>query len=269
MKRLNLFLKGNIDLHDSLQACRIGGIVRWNGINECLRATHPGILARVKHETYSRSDALCVCTGDIPDFLAQRQLELGAYSLSTQFSDALFTADADAFILSIQGDVTASLYKHTLSGTLLYPSEAETWSQEDRAWLKRDFTRLGLISVEAFMISFRRVIDRIQAHSTAPIVVFNLSSVIPGDHTHCYIGLDETYVNRIRRFNLALVELSQETGISIVDVDAILARAGADKLKIDAVHLEPEAYPLLAQETIRVLEDLGVFDVAIPMKAEG
>jgi lysophospholipase L1-like esterase len=54
--------------------------------------------------------------------------------------------------------------------------------------------------------------------------------------------------------------LSEETGVSIVDVDTIVARHGADALKIDAMHLTPEGYKLVAREVVRVLDDLGLFE---------
>jgi lysophospholipase L1-like esterase len=76
------------------------------------------------------------------------------------------------------------------------------------------------------------------------------------------MGLGETFSTRIRKFNLALTGLSEESGISIIDVDAIVARHGATRLKLDAVHLNPKGYALLAEEVVRVLDDLGVLDTA-------
>jgi hypothetical protein len=58
-----------------------------------------------------------------------------------------------------------------------------------------------------------------------------------------------------------LTDLSRETGISIIDVDTIIARSGADRLKVDAMHLTPEGYRLVAEEVVRVLGDLGVLPV--------
>ena len=43
-------------------------------------------------------------------------------------------------------------------------------------------------------------------------------------------------------------------------VDSLLARKGADALKLDPVHLTPQGYRLIAEEVVRVLEDLGVLD---------
>ena len=68
----------------------------------------------------------------------------------------------------------------------------------------------------------------------------------------------DTFATRIRRFNLGLADLSERTGVSIIDVDSLLARAGADRLKLDALHLTAEGYRLVAEEVVRVLEDLGL-----------
>ena len=39
------------------------------------------------------------------------------------------------------------------------------------------------------------------------------------------------------------------------------ARAGADRLKVDAMHLTPEGYRLVAEEVVRILGELGVLPV--------
>ena len=72
--------------------------------------------------------------------------------------------------------------------------------------------------------------------------------------------MGEILSTRIRRFNLGLVELSEELGISIVDVDAIVARGGSDRLKLDTAHLTPDGYRLVAEEVARILDDLGCFE---------
>ena len=103
MKRLTLFVKGNIDVRDSLHFCQVGGELAWNGINEILRTRYPHDLVRIKHETWTRSDALLECTETAPEALTCRDVLLGPYSLlASQFSTAVFSSPADAFILSNQ-----------------------------------------------------------------------------------------------------------------------------------------------------------------------
>jgi lysophospholipase L1-like esterase len=120
-----------------------------------------------------------------------------------------------------------------------------------------------LLSVDVAINNLAAIVARIRRGSEIPILIYNLSPIIPGDQIHCYTGLGETFSTRIRKFNLALTGLSEDTGISIIDVDAIVARHGADVLKLDAVHLKPQGYHFLAEEVVRVLDDLGILDTAI------
>ena len=260
-KRLTIFAKGNVDLHDSLHSCVIAGELRWNGINEVVRRRHPGTLIWLKHETWTRSDAL-LAGGVVPSTLAARSLALGAYPVESQFSVALFTFDADAFVLSIMPDAATCLLKHRQTGFLFYPGDTTGWPVADRNWLKTEFASLPLIEVTQSFANLERIVEMIRERTDVPILIYNLSPIVPGQIVHCLQGLGETFATRIRRFNLALADLSEKTGISIIDVDEILARAGADRLKVDAMHLAPEGYRLIAEEVVRVLEDLDVIGPA-------
>lgn len=259
MSRVTIFAKGNLDVRDSLHALKLGGMVVWNGVGDVVRAAYPGVTVRVKHETWSRSDAL-VADGAAPDDLERRNLPLGAYTVASQFSRAVFEGGADAVVLSVQPDLTAPLARHREEGWLFYPHAWQTWPAADRAWLARTFRAEPLIGVKESMSNLAQIIGRIRAGSAAPILIYNVSAVVPGDRVHSYAGLEETFATRIRRFNLALVELSRQTGVSIVDVDAIVARGGADTLKHDAVHLTPEGCRRVAEEVVRILADYGLFE---------
>lgn len=107
------------------------------------------------------------------------------------------------------------------------------------------------------MTNLARIISRIRGRSIAPILIYNVSSIIPGEQVHDYEGIGEIFSTRICRFNLALIELSQQTGVSIIDVDGVVARAGADRMKLDAVHLTGDGCRAVAEEVVRVLDDLG------------
>jgi hypothetical protein len=259
---VTLFIKGNLDVKDTLHSLTVDGTVVWNGINAILRKTHPGTVARLRHETWTRSDALLEATGIVPADLSDRDLPFGAYPLATQFSDALFKTDADAIILSLQPDITNLLVRHRRRSYLLYPGQREEWSAADQSWARRDFTGPELLDVETSMHNFAAIVARIRLRCDAPILVYNLSSVIPGDLVHCHEGLGEIFSTRIKRFNLGVAELSQRTGISVIDVDRIVACGGADHLKLDAVHLSGPGCRQVAAEVVRVLDDLGVLPPA-------
>ncbi len=258
MTRVRIFAKGNVDVHDTLHSCRIGDTVMWNGVNAALRSHRPDVTVRLKHETWTRSDALLAAAGTPPADLLSRSPPLGAYPADSQFSTALFDTEADVYVLSIQPDVATNLLRHDRNGYLLYPNNTSTWNESDRAWLRSEFTPTGCLTAAESAENMIRIVDRLRAQSDRPVLVFNLSPIVPGDNTHCYSGLGETASTRIRQFNLSLVDLSERTGVSIVDVDTLIARHGADQLKIDTMHMTPKGYELVAVEVVRILEDLGV-----------
>jgi hypothetical protein len=260
VRRLNLFVKGNTDVRDSLLCSRIGGTVAWNGINEVIRPQFPGTVVRIRHETWSRSDALLAAADVVPPELLARPLQLGPYPAESQFSRALFTTPCEAVVLSIQPDVMWRLCRHRRDGYLFNPSEWQKWPSEDRQWLRDNFEDAGFLGPGASMDNLARICDQLRAKGDLPILVYNMSAAVPGEQVHCHEGLGEILSTRIRRFNLALVELSQRTGISVVDVDAVVARTGADRLLVDPSHLTAEGCRLVAEEVVRILHDRGCFD---------
>jgi hypothetical protein len=245
VNRLTLFAKGNLDLYDSLHSLRSGGGVAWNGVNEIVRQRHPGWTMRLRHETWTRSDALLESTGAVPAELAARNLALEAHPAASQFS---------------QPDLMVSLVRSKRDGYLLMPSGWSEWGQVDRDWIRANFDPVPMLDAGQSMRNLEQIIARIKARATAPILIYNLSAVMPGEQVHSHLGMEDSFSTRIRQFNLGLIELSQNTGISVIDVDAILARAGADRLKLDAVHLTAEGSRLIAGEVVRVLDDLGLFE---------
>ncbi len=258
MKRVTIFAKGNVDIHDSLHSCRVGGKLLWNGINEVLRSRGIAAVVRLKHETWTRSDALLATPGVVPPEISDRNLALGYYSAESQFSSAIFSCDADAIILSALPDFATELVRHHRTGILLYPNDAHRWPENDRNWLRDEFSERASLEVDAAMAHLGRLIERLQTSLDVPILLYNVSSFVPGETVHCLQGMGEIFATRARRFNLGIAALSEQTGISVIDVDAIIGRAGADKFKLDAIHLTPEGYRLVAEEVVRVLCDLGV-----------
>ncbi len=257
MSRLTIFAKGNLDVRDTLHSQRLGNQLAWNGINEILKARSPACRARVQHETWTRSDALLAANGTIPEELLARNLPLGSHSLASQFGTDLFKADPDVFILSIQPDVSFALLRHRRDGYLFEPDGWSAWEANDQAWLRESFVGDGFLGHAESMATLTAIIARLRENSTAPILIYNMSSFVPGEQTHDHSGLDDLLSTRILRFNLALIELSQQTGISIIDVDRVLARAGVERMKYDATHLTAEGCAIVAKEVVRVLDDLG------------
>lgn len=264
--RLNIIAKGNADVQSVLHALTEDHAVTWNGLNAVLRERRPGWTARVTHETMTRTDAVLAALGQIPPALAGRSLALGPFQVESQFQSRLFDGVADVVVLSIQPDVMNALVRHRGDGTLFYAYDAPSWPEADRDWLVANFRPEPALSAGQSMANFARIIGRLRQGGDPRILIFNLSPIVPWERVHCYQGVGETLAQRIRRFNLALTELSADTGVSIVDVDAVLARAGAEHLKLDAVALTAEGCRVVCEEVVRILDDLGCF---APTEAAG
>jgi hypothetical protein len=256
--RLKLFVKGNVDVHDSLHSCRIDGRVVWNGVNEVVRPRYPGVTLRLRHEISTGFRAILEADGITPDEVAERAHLQGAYWNLGQYSNAIFAAEADAIVLSIQADVQAPSFRHRRDGYLFCADDLARWPDDHKRWLAEAFEPVGPPDVAKSMDAFEQLYRRLRRHSDAPVLVFNMSSVVPGERLHCFQGLEGILSTQIRRYNLALIDLSEALGISVIDVDGVLARAGAERLQVDPVHLTAEGYRLVAEDVVRVLADLGL-----------
>ena len=259
MKRLKLFAKGNVDVFDSLHSCRIGGELLWNGINEVLRVRHPGVLARLRHETSTAARGL-LHPPAIEGRLLERPGLIAPYPLGLQASQEIFTTDADVVILSILPDVAMHHFRHRRNGEHLFVNDPAAWDAADIGWLNDSYSLTNLPPVDEVFEHYLTIIDRIQAGGDKPILIYNMSPVAPGPIAHCFLGLEDSYSTRIRRFNLMLVELSERSGVSVIDVETVVAKAGAERVKLDMGHLTAEGNRLVAEEVARVLEDYGLLD---------
>jgi hypothetical protein len=259
---LRIFARGNVDVRDSLLWSRVGGELQWNGINEVLRARHPGVLAKVRHETCARLD-LMPLPGEIlpapPEALA-KMLPSGAHPIARQHRTALYDAPADVVVLSLQSVATNALVRHRRDGWLLLPDKLESWDPDSRAFLARECENAGLAPIEATLARLESLIVAIEERMGAHILVYNLSPVVPGERTHCWVGAEDSLSLRVRRYNLGIAELSARLGFSVVDVERIAACAGAERIKVDMFHLTAEGWRLVAEEVVRILEERGCFD---------
>ena len=96
LRRLNIFAKGNLDIHDTLHSLELNGSVHWNGINQAIRERGDSFTVRVRHETSLGSAAILEAPGAVPEVFEGRVLPLDPYPLSSQFGRTLFEVAADA-----------------------------------------------------------------------------------------------------------------------------------------------------------------------------
>jgi hypothetical protein len=260
MARLNLFVKGNVDVHDSLIYSRVNGRIQWNGINPVLAQRHPDFLARVRHEPCARWDLTGVEGVEIPADILGRRLDLGTFTPEMQFRSQLLAQPSDVVVLSIQADVMNQLSRHRREGFTFFAAGSDHWAAEDQQWLDDEFTNVGLQAAETSMRRLGSLVEALRARGTPTIIVYNMSSVMPGERILNHRGLEDALSTRIRAFNVALIEAAARLDIAMVDVDSLVARAGADRLKLDPIHYVRDGYRLMATEVVRIMEDRGHLD---------
>ena len=88
------------------------------------------------------------------------------------------------------------------------------------------------------------------------VLVVNGSTVVPGPR-----GDERSATSlAISRLNLAALRLSMSTGLSVIDVDRIIAELGGDDHVTGVLEYAPGARAAIAAEVAYVLEDYGFFD---------
>jgi lysophospholipase L1-like esterase len=260
LKRLNVLIKGNVDLHDSLLYARVNGRVQWNGLNALLSEMRVDVVGRVRQEACARWDRSGLEGDVIPALLAERKLDLGAFDLQSQFRSTMLSQPMDVLVLSVQCEVTNELRRHRRGGFAFLPALVDTWPAEARQWLEDEFDVVPRCTVEESMRNLGALVAKVREASKAPVLVYNMSSVLPGEHIDSYRGFEASMSTRIKEYNLALLRFSQHHDVFIVDVDHAVARAGADRLQLDFMHYYREGYRVIAAEVVRVLENRGLLD---------
>lgn len=260
MKRLRILVKANLDLRDALFAQRRAGKPTWNGINELLRPR--GWCAEVRHETFARSDVLLQLPRDLPMGLAASAPDLNPFPADSQFRSDIFADNYAAVVLSTQADATHRVWQHKTERYRLYipPRAPSAWSDGRKTWLGRHFEPLGLIEPDVSLANFSALVRRIRSSSSCPIVVANMSPWFADEALHSYHGVTESLTERIKRLNLGLIDLSRALDVSILDVERLLAGAGARALTDSLLRIDAVGCRLVAQELVRILEERGLLD---------
>jgi hypothetical protein len=137
--------------------------------------------------------------------------------------------------------LATQLHSHRFEGS----SDVVVFSAQPEVQSKENLARL-----------IRGVKERLDAH----VLICNVSTVDPQDQVHNYHGRPDTWALRAHKFNLALMELSVQEGISVIDVERLVAEHGASRHVLQAGCYSPQVNQAICQELLRVLEDIGFFE---------
>jgi hypothetical protein len=114
---------------------------------------------------------------------------------------------------------------------------------------------------DRFRADLHEVIRLVKQELGSHVIVLTASTIDPHETVSNYHGLDpEPASLRAHRLDLAVMKLSFEEGISLIDADRLLAELGAAEHVKGFLDYSPAACEALCAEFVRVIEDYGFLD---------
>jgi hypothetical protein len=260
-----VFLKGNADLTASLIGVRAERQPAAHALQDLLEEKYQGAFAiELAHEPCAGSAILRqqVEASAVPEGLRGRDWGEDAGFIAAQFRTGLFEGPRDVVVFSVQPDLAHPLWRHRRSGYLLAlpPHGEQTGAPARKQWFAENFVPVGLLPAARFQENLAWLIRAVKERLDAHVLVYNASTVEPGDQVHNYHGREDTWALRVHQFNLAVMELSVREGISFIDVERLVAEHGAYRHVRQAGRYSSEVYEAIRREFRRVLEDIGFFE---------
>lgn len=253
---ISVFLKGNEDLADMLLAVGEGGQKLAKGLRQRVKEAYEGRFDIEFFREPSGPAELLLASGSP----SARERQAGPEDLDPP--TRLFEQAADVVVFSLEPEITHSLWVDRKTGRRVSvpPEREREWSAGQRQSFSEDYEPQGLIPVERFQQEFARLVAEIKERLAAHIIVFNCFTYDPDDRTRGYSGVQDTPALRALKLNLALIDISTDAGISIVDVDRVMAELGGASHVSKAFRYSPQACELIRDEFFRVLQDIGFFE---------
>lgn len=223
-----------------------------------------------------RSDQILQTLEDLdPEVVreTQEKLRLNSHYFTPTFFDPTFRIPnlpqagefpKNVIVLGIASDEVRQVYRHREHGFVVDPGG--WWLNQDLnnvlddlsvvEWFRTKFKRAGRMSLDDFRKNNARLVTETRERVGAHIVYYNTMVVDPANPTHNYQLVKAAHNVRRREFTIALAELSQDLGFSIVDVDRILKLTGAEE-QVDFAHFPVDRMMPIGAELHRILRSLG------------
>jgi hypothetical protein len=121
--------------------------------------------------------------------------------------------------------------------------------------------RTGSARSVVFLEQLLELIRLIKQDFGCHLIFMNASTVDPARHVSNLSKVElEPASLAANRLNLALIRASIEEGISIIDVDRLIAELGAAQHVLGFLDYSAEACDAICNEFLRIVEDYGFFD---------
>lgn len=116
-------------------------------------------------------------------------------------------------------------------------------------------------SVQVIEDDLRAIVNEIKTKVQAHILISSLSTLDPSDPMYTLHGQsEEPFTLRAQRLNLMLVGVSHQEGISIIDVDRIIAEVGGSESVTGPGRYNASGAAAVLNEIVRILDDYGFMD---------
>jgi hypothetical protein len=203
----------------------------------------------------------CLQTAGLPLSSEQRN-QASAHGPARVGAGHMPVGEVDIVVLSTQPLLTSAWREHRSSGHLVTPPDdwKHSWPAAQQSWLLGQFAPVEMPKIERIADCLRRMIVAVKEQLGAHLLIYNCSPLDPADQTHNYHGRPETPEERVRKANLALMKLSVETGIAVVDVERVVAKLGGAEIPRRFAYPD-RAAAAIGDEVTRVLGQIGFFEV--------
>ncbi|MHC5823877.1 MAG: class I SAM-dependent methyltransferase, partial [Nostoc sp.] len=263
---IRILVKGDRDAIDSLLPTIQGGKKLDKSLRDLINEkSDRAFQIEIIYEPGGRSDLWLQQLGEITFLNEWHAFEqLGSFPckqletlLTGQSPTSLLAADIDIIVFSTQAEITKKLWQHSQTGYLI--DIPEDWEQQlseaEKQEFQQHFSPTGLLSTEQSQANFSQLIQLLKEKTGAYIICYNCCDFDPSDRTHNYYQQKDPLSIRIQKLNLALIKLSMQEGISIIDVESVLAELGTQQHTLKALEYSLVADGAICQEFFRVVED--------------
>jgi hypothetical protein len=191
------------------------------------------------------------------------ELGLATPEISAQFTTSCIRSGTDVVVFSVQPDAVQELWQHRAQGYVLQVSDEwqAALTPAQRGWFTSTFTRSGPLDAATSRKNYIELIRTVRQKTGAHVIFFNCSTYDPADSVYNYSKTaGDTLTLRLHRLNLAIMQVSQTEGISVMDVDRRIAELGAGEHVQAPVTYSPTASQAIAEEFYAMLKDIGFFE---------
>lgn len=239
----------------------IGPILTDGYLQRAVTTRHPSTTIEPVVGASGRIDQMVqrLAGGGVPDEL--REMGFDRQFLDSQFSTPAADQDVDVVILSAASDLLATHWVHRDRGWILNPPAdwRSAWPAELRIGFEEAFEESALLSAEEYFAGVRDVVLKIRDASGAHVVLFGASTIGEPMIT-TYAGHPDDHRLRAHRVNAAQIRLSMVLGVSVVDVDRVIANVGAEGEVAGPLDYNARAVNAICSEIDYVLDDIGFFE---------